>query len=52
MNDLLFSVKGEGGGVGRQVSPMGYDVEAGLTTQQSERGKEMDDFFKRVSPET
>jgi polyhydroxyalkanoate synthesis regulator phasin len=45
MNDLLGRIKGSEGSSSRgQV----FDIEAGLTTAQSERGKEMDEFFAQV----
>jgi len=45
MNDFLGSVKAsEGVGRGPQV----YDIEAGYTTTQSERTKEMEEFFAQV----
>lgn len=46
MNDLLGTVKGSqqpaAGG------PQVFDIEAGYTTAQSERTKEMDEFFTQV----
>jgi hypothetical protein len=53
MNDLLFAVKGPEASSsrpgGRPESPgIPYDVEAGLTTAQSEKSKDMDDFFQEV----
>jgi syntaxin 1B/2/3 len=46
MNDLLGSVKGPAGV--RQGAAQVYDIEAGFTTAQSERSKEMDEFFAQV----
>jgi hypothetical protein len=59
MNDLLFAVKGPSpNGAGPSGGPggqrpgggpgLGYDVEAGYSAAQSERGKEMDEFFAKV----
>ncbi len=57
MNDLLFAVKGpggpsngaggSGGGPPGRGAP-GHDIEAGYSAAQSERSKEMDEFFARV----
>lgn len=45
MNDLLGTVKGsQGPGRGPQV----FDIEAGFTAGQSERTKEMEEFFLQV----
>lgn len=45
MNDLLSTVKGsQGPGRGAQV----FDIEAGFTAAQSERTKEMEEFFAAV----
>lgn len=45
MNDLLGTIKGsEGLGRGSQV----FDIEAGYTTAQSEKTKEMEQFFAQV----
>lgn len=45
MNDLLGTIKGsEGPGRGPQV----FDIEAGYTTAQSEKTKEMEEFFTQV----
>lgn len=49
MNDLLFTVKGQDGNAARARPDMAsYDVEAGYTPQQSEKGKDMDAFFQKV----
>ncbi len=51
MNDLLFAVKGQepaGASRARNAESPGFDVEAGFTAQQSQKGKEMDGFFARV----
>eukprot|EP00879_Flechtneria_rotunda_P015726 GHRR01016448.1.p1 GENE.GHRR01016448.1~~GHRR01016448.1.p1 ORF type:complete len:314 (+),score=126.88 GHRR01016448.1:294-1235(+) len=50
MNDLLFAVKGHEGYSARERGPNGvaYDIEAGYTTAQSEKTKEMEQFFAKV----
>lgn len=48
MNDLLGSVKGPAGARQGAGGPQVYDIEAGFTTAQSERSKEMGDFFVQV----
>jgi hypothetical protein len=49
MNDLMFAVApAGGGGIGRQRETSPYDIEAGYTAQQSEQGKEMEQFFAKV----
>lgn len=45
MNDLLGTVKGSQRASG---GPIVLDIEAGYTTTQSERTKEMDEFFNQV----
>jgi hypothetical protein len=49
MNDLLFTVKTQEGQNGIRGSPgVAYDIEAGYTTAQSEKSKEMEQFFGKV----
>lgn len=48
MNDLLGSVKGPAGARQGAGGAQVYDIEAGFTTAQSERSKEMDEFFVQV----
>lgn len=46
MNDLLGSIKGPPGGGGPQQQV--FDIEAGYSSAQSERSKEMEQFFAAV----
>lgn len=48
MNDLLFTVKGQEGYSNGARGPAAYDIEAGYTTAQSEKSKDMGDFFAKV----
>eukprot|EP00775_Hariotina_reticulata_P007707 gene7707-7906_t len=47
MNDLLHAVKGGEAPNGRPVSSL-HDIEAGYTTNQAEKSKDMDQFFAKV----
>jgi hypothetical protein len=48
MNDLLFTVKTQEGQNVRGSPAVAYDIEAGYTTAQSEKSKEMEQFFGKV----
>lgn len=49
MNDLLFTVRTQEAQNGVRGSPgVAYDIEAGYTTAQSEKSKEMEQFFNKV----
>eukprot|EP00878_Enallax_costatus_P030487 GHUV01033195.1.p1 GENE.GHUV01033195.1~~GHUV01033195.1.p1 ORF type:complete len:150 (+),score=64.12 GHUV01033195.1:1127-1576(+) len=48
MNDLLFTVKGQEGFSNGARGPAAYDIEAGYTASQQDKGKDMGEFFAKV----